>query len=256
LQAFVGESPEIVVIGPGLALLFFYSGPTPAWFKRHVLPDFFVPRAGASWRPGALRLPGLASRRLIVWVRPWLGACWSARPSARAPGHRPDLVAWRLAVVAAELIVERLPWRAPSPGAGRPRAGAPLGRPPRLALCARPHGHGLIGGRDVAIRLRRGRPPGALARPSRSTTPRRRSSSPASRSWPGHGLFYDETIGARRGAATGYQTANLAVGGYATDQAYLRLKEEWPAVPPAGRRWSCCSRPACSSAAWMWTVRT
>jgi hypothetical protein len=44
----------------------------------------------------------------------------------------------------------------------------------------------------------------------------------------GFGLEWAESIPAQAQAMTGLQVANLAVDGYATDQAYLRLRREWP----------------------------
>src|SRR5262249_4336440 len=44
----------------------------------------------------------------------------------------------------------------------------------------------------------------------------------------GHGLTWDESIPGQVQALTGIQTANMAVEGYATDQAYLRLASELP----------------------------
>jgi len=44
----------------------------------------------------------------------------------------------------------------------------------------------------------------------------------------GEGLTWDEAIPARVGEALGVQTANLAVHGYSSDQAYLRLEQELP----------------------------
>jgi hypothetical protein len=44
----------------------------------------------------------------------------------------------------------------------------------------------------------------------------------------GFGLDWAESIPAQVKAMSGVQTANLAVDGYATDQAYLRLRREWP----------------------------
>ena len=44
----------------------------------------------------------------------------------------------------------------------------------------------------------------------------------------GEGLTWDETIPARTGAIMGIQSANLAVSGFASDQAYLRLQAELP----------------------------
>jgi hypothetical protein len=44
----------------------------------------------------------------------------------------------------------------------------------------------------------------------------------------GYGLNWDETVPAQVEARTGIQCANLAVNGFATDQAYLRLLAELP----------------------------
>jgi len=44
----------------------------------------------------------------------------------------------------------------------------------------------------------------------------------------GEGLTWDETIPAQTGAIMGLQSANLAVSGFASDQAYLKLQAELP----------------------------
>src|SRR5262249_45297246 len=44
----------------------------------------------------------------------------------------------------------------------------------------------------------------------------------------GEGLAWEETVPAQVGAMMGVQSANLAVHGYSTDQAYLRLEAELP----------------------------
>src|SRR5437899_1538605 len=44
----------------------------------------------------------------------------------------------------------------------------------------------------------------------------------------GEGLTWDESIPAQAGESLGIQTANLAVHGYSSDQAYLRLERELP----------------------------
>ena len=44
----------------------------------------------------------------------------------------------------------------------------------------------------------------------------------------GEGLLWEETIPAQVSAALGLQSANLAVHGYSTDQAYMRLEAELP----------------------------
>src|SRR5260370_16254156 len=44
----------------------------------------------------------------------------------------------------------------------------------------------------------------------------------------GHGLTWEESVPAQVGALLGMQSANLAVHGFASDQAYLRLLAELP----------------------------
>src|SRR6185369_11320801 len=44
----------------------------------------------------------------------------------------------------------------------------------------------------------------------------------------GAGLNWRDTIAGQIQAATGIQSANLAVNGFATDQAYLRFRSEMP----------------------------
>jgi hypothetical protein len=44
----------------------------------------------------------------------------------------------------------------------------------------------------------------------------------------GHGLTWDESVPAQVGARLGIQSANLAVHGFASDQAYMRLSAELP----------------------------
>ncbi len=44
----------------------------------------------------------------------------------------------------------------------------------------------------------------------------------------GEGLTWEESVPAQVGAMMGVQSANLAVDGFATDQAYLRLEAEMP----------------------------
>ena len=52
----------------------------------------------------------------------------------------------------------------------------------------------------------------------------------------GKGLTWEESIPAQVGAMLGVPTANLAVDGYGTDQALLRLQAELPRFQPAHRR--------------------
>ena len=46
----------------------------------------------------------------------------------------------------------------------------------------------------------------------------------------GHGLSWEETFAARAAEKLGLLPINLATNGYGIDQAFLRLRELWPAL--------------------------
>ena len=88
-------------------------------------------------------------------------------------------------------------------------------------------GHKTIGGRDITYtfdahgyRVRSLDEPVDLARPSILFT--------GESVMVGEGLMWDESVPARVSEALGIQSANLAVHGYSTDQAYMRLETDLP----------------------------
>jgi hypothetical protein len=88
-------------------------------------------------------------------------------------------------------------------------------------------GHMMIGGRDIpyafdahGYRVSSLNEPVDLERPSILFT--------GESVMVGEGLLWDETIAARVGSALDLQPANLAVHGYSSDQAYMRLEAELP----------------------------
>ena len=88
-------------------------------------------------------------------------------------------------------------------------------------------GHKTIGGRDITYafdphgyRVASRDAPVDLERPSVLFT--------GESVMVGEGLTWDESVAGQVSAALGIQSANLAVHGYSTDQAYMRLERELP----------------------------
>ena len=200
-----------------------------AWLQRHFLPEFFHTRPYQLHRLAFVRGGLLALAVLLAWpVRRGLGRLAARKPPAElAADVLPLLFAVGLALLAGEYLMRRLPWFAEHelPGQREPlrRRDPALG----WAYLANRTGHGALGGRTVDYafdaaghRVRRQGEPVDDARPSVVFVGESIVS--------GYGLTYDESIPAQVGARIGLQPANLAVGGYATDQMYLRLAADWP----------------------------
>jgi hypothetical protein len=220
---------EAVVAAAGLALIAAAALATRAWFEHHFLPEFLHPR------PGQLRaymivrvMAGLIGLALILVVRPWVGRLAGRRTFARlALAAAPSLLAVVAAIGAAELVLDSMAWRSRE-------QSPPMYEPRRVwdttfgwRQLAQRTGYGVTGGRQIeyafdqhGYRVRRQDQPVDLAQPTIVV---------AGESFiQGHGLAYDETMPAQLSALTGVQTANVAVGGYATDQIYMLLNAELP----------------------------
>jgi hypothetical protein len=194
------------------------------WLDRHFLPSFFLTRHSYVLLETLVRI-GIAvlGTTLAIFMR---------RPIGRVIARRPDralhvVVAAVLAIGASELVLRNAHLR-PAEWLGRdkePRrqADAWLGWtfvPSRSA-------HSTIGGRVVdytfdasGYRVRDNREPVDPMKPTILFT--------GESLMFGRGLRWDESVPAQVGSMTGKQTANMAVDGYATDQAYLRMKGELP----------------------------
>ena len=220
---------EILVAALGAACLLAAGLATRAWFEHHFLPEFLHPRPGqlralaiVRWAVAAL---GLA---LILVVRPLVGRAAEAAPFRKlAIAAAPSLVAVVLSFGAAELILDvvALRPRELSPPMYEPRRV----RDPVLGWRQLPDrtAWAVKGGRRVrydfdvhGYRVRERQQAVDLAAPTIVVV--------GESFIQGHGLFYDETMPAQLARMMGVSTANVAVGGYATDQIYLLARNELP----------------------------
>jgi hypothetical protein len=214
---------ELTIALVGAALLLSSLLANQRWLDRHFLPSFFLPR---QWYVliettvrvaiGALGVLALVVRRRLAFV------------VTRAPaGTLRILIAVLLACWASELVLRQLhlrptEWLLPDE---EPRRIPD----PRLGWTWEPGrtGRSAIGGRviEYAIdsagdRVRRVDEPVDPDRPSLLFI--------GESVMFGEGLMWDETMPAQAGGMLGLQSVNLAVHGFSTDQAYLRLQSELP----------------------------
>jgi hypothetical protein len=199
------------------------------WVERHILPEFFHPRDHQlRWLVAVRVLLGAAAVALVWPAGPRI-ARWAARKPVRALAADvlPTLVAVGLALAVSEVLLRHLPWFSTHQ---LPTQREPLRRrDPVLGWAYAPDraGRGALGGRTIEYAFD----------PAGHRVPRRGATVDYARPSVlfvgesiigGHGVTYEETIPARVGARLGLQPANLAVGGYATDQMLLRLRYERP----------------------------
>jgi hypothetical protein len=202
----------------GLALL-----ANQGWLDRHFLPSFFLTRR-------TYVLLETLARCAIGGVGVWLLVVRAglARLVTRSPGRVVQVaLAAVLALVASEFVLRHAQLR-PAEWLGRdqePRrmADARLG----WRFVPSRTGRGTIGGRTVdyafdaaGYRVRRTDEPVDPGRPTILFT--------GESVMFGKGLTWDESIPAQVGAMLGTQSANLAVDGYGSDQAFLRVQAELP----------------------------
>lgn len=220
---------EIVVALIGIALLVCALAADRQWLDRHFLPPFFV-----SYRVyvlvASLARAALAALvvALVLVVRPRIGRCIATVPPARlvADVARVSL-AVALALGTSELVL-RLTFRRSSEE--QPASQVPYRRrDPRLGWVFVPErtGRDTAGGRMIEYAFDSA---GCrVARAGESVDPERPAILFTGESiMVGQGLTWEETVPAQVEALLGVQSANLAVHGFATDQAYLRLLAELP----------------------------
>lgn len=194
------------------------------WFDRHFLPAFFVSRAKYIRIESYARVAAAAvGVTLALIVR---------RPIARFVVHRPAralnaVLAIVLAFGASELALRQRHLRAaeevPAQSEPRRRLDARLG----WVFVPSRAGYQIKDGRVVeyafdlnGYRVRRVDEPVDPDRPTILFT--------GESMMVGERLMWQETIPAQTGEIMKIQTANLAVSGFASDQAYLRLRDELP----------------------------
>ncbi len=202
---------------------------TPAWFERHFLIEFFRPRRDQLVALAAVRVGLVAvAVALLVWARPRIGRAARARSfAATAAAALPVTMAAVLGLAAGELLLELTPFRARHQA---PASREPLRRTdPVVGWVNVPNriGRTRLGGRTIEYAFDAG---GHRVRsPDQPVDYGAAAVLFAGESiMNGHGLTNDESIPAQVAARIGVAAANLAVGGYGTDQVYLRLKAELP----------------------------
>jgi hypothetical protein len=214
---------EVVVASAGVVLLACALVASQPWLDRHMLPSFYVMRQWYTRAEFIVRMAlGVGGLAMLFLVRPRIG--WLA---ATYPGRVVSMfLAAVLGVVAGERV---LAWTHPSTE-WLVAQGEPLRQvDARLGWTYVPSraGRKTVAGREIEFAF-----DAAGERVRRVDEPVQRDA-PAivftgESVMAGEGLTWDETIPALVGSMMGVQSANLAVHGYATDQAYLRLQAELP----------------------------
>ncbi len=220
---------EIAVALIGMALLVCAVVADHRWLDRHFLPAFFVSRrvyvVAASLARFLVATLGVA---LVLVVRPRIGRLVARVPANRLAANVARMsLAVALALGTSEFVV-RLTFKRSSevqPPSQEPRRRLDQ----RLGWIFVPDraGRQTAGGRMIEYAFDsagyRVRGVGQPVDPERPTVIFTGESIMV-----GQGLTWDETVPAQVEALMGTQSANLAVHGFASDQAYLRLLAELP----------------------------
>jgi hypothetical protein len=222
-RAHPSTTAQLAVTALGIALAAGAIAANQQWLDRHFLPSFFVTRA---WYVRAETIVRIAMA--IVGVALIGTAARIGRVIARMPGRAISVgVAALLAIPVSEVVLRSAPprplgWLVPDEEPRR-QPDARLG----WVLAPSRVGHTVVQGHpiDYAIdvngyRVRTLDDPVDLSRPAIVFA--------GESVMFGEGLSWDESVPARVGAALHLQSANLAVHGYSSDQAYLRLEAELP----------------------------
>lgn len=194
------------------------------WLDRHFLPSWFLPRDWYVLLESSVRVVMAAAGVLLSFVaRPRVGGLVASTPARVV--H--SAVAAVLALGASELVLHRLHLRATE---WLVQNEEPLRRPdPRLGWTFVPAriAHSTVGGRvldyafdSAGYRIRRLDEPVDPERPTILFT--------GESVMFGEGLTWEESVPAQVGGMMGIQSANLAVHGFSSDQAFLRLQTELP----------------------------
>jgi hypothetical protein len=216
---------EGAIVSIGIALLACSLLANQRWLDRHFLPSWFLPHRWYVLIESSVRL-AIAAAGVTL-------ALFARRPLVRLMASAPTTVALSvlaaaLAFGASELVLSRVhvratEWLVPDEEPQRRHD-------PRLGWTFVParKGYSTVGGRVIEYAFD---PAGYRVRSLDEPVDRDRPSIlfVGESVMFGEGLTWDESVPAQVGAMTGIQSANLAVHGFGTDQAYLRLETELPA---------------------------
>jgi hypothetical protein len=218
-----GRRIDIAVATLGIALVVSAALANQQWLDRHFLPSWFLPHRWYVLIESSVRGMIAMAGVLLIVARARISRLMAV---AAAPIAL-SIVAAVLAFGAGELVLRRV----------HPRAAEWLAsdeeprRQPDVRLgwtfVRGRTGHGTVGSRvvDYAIdaagyRVRRVEEPIDRERPTIVFV--------GESVMFGEGLTWEESVPAQVGAMMGIQGANLAVHGFSTDQAYMRLETELP----------------------------
>ena len=220
---------EIAVAAAGI--LFVAAGllANQSWWDDHFLPVFFFSHEKYVLAERLVRIAAVAlGVFLIVILRPIIGRmARRMRAGEIAAGTLRILLAIGLAIAVTEFTMRHdFAFAAAEIQPGE----EPIRQPdPRLGWVFKPahDGSTIVSGREIAYAIDMH----GYRVPSHSLPVDPNSPSvvfTGESIIAGYGLNWDETIPAQVGAALDLQAANIAVFGYANDQAYLRLAAELP----------------------------
>ena len=215
---------EIATASIGSAHLAAAVAANQSWHDRHFLPSWFLPRQWYVLIESSIRvvMAGFGVW-LALFARPHVGR-FAARGPARA---LPIAIAAVLALGASELALRLVhlraaEWLVPDEEPRR-QPDQQLG----WTLAPARTGHNTIGGRVIDYAFD---PSGyRVRRADEAVDPERPTILFTGESVMfGEGLTWEESVPAQVGALMRIQSANLAVHGFGSDQAYLRLDMELP----------------------------
>ena len=228
-RSFPRIAVEAVVASAGILLLAGAIVADQSWWDRHFLPVFFWPHEKFVLSERLVRLAGaVAGAALVFFVRPAVGRLVQRMPAGEiALGMARIILPIGLALVVSEVVLDRKFTFAANE---RQAHEEPLRQPdPKLGWTFAPSRQGqiMVGGRNIAYamdsrgyRVRAGDTQVNTDLPAILFT--------GESIIAGYGLNWDESIPAQAGALLKMQPVNMAVFGYANDQAYLRLAAELP----------------------------
>jgi len=201
-------------------------GANQRWLDQHFLPSFLWPRHWYTLIETSVRA-GLAALGawLVTGARTRAGRFAERAPSLALHSALAVILAFgaaEMTLAMGRVKLQPAEWLFPDEEPRR-RPDARLG----WTFVPSRTGHRTIGGRDIAYTFdAHGYRVGGLDEPVDLERPTILFTGESV--MVGEGLDWDESVPALVGKALGIQSANLAVHGFSTDQAYLRLEQELP----------------------------